>query len=228
MASLFGQDLEVAFHTPQDGSFRGELVDTRMTGTTTTVVVEFAEDGPDLPAGERATVVFTGRSLKNPLQAAGHVVACHRNDRGAVRYTVRCEGATGASLGPIVCRRGAPRVRPEAEPPVTVRARPVGATAAVEVELRDVSITGLSLFVPPEAEGILASAWKLELTLELAPDQPCSLVGYVRYRRPAGRFVHYGLEFDRAATPNFDAQREAVVAFVMGRLQRRSGDRSAG
>ena len=86
--------------------------------------------------------------------------------------------------------------------------------------LHDISATGVSVLVSPEAERVVFEAWEFRLTFHL-PDVTGSfdLHGHVRFRKPRLDVpaIFYGVEFDRELSPDFDRQQKRIHAFVMRR-----------
>ncbi|MEM7309778.1 MAG: PilZ domain-containing protein [Planctomycetota bacterium] len=220
MKNPFGPGLQVALHTSRDGAFFGRFYATRVAGQRTCLVLDFDPDRrPEVEIGDTTQVVLTGGAVSKPLRAVGRVI--HLEDYGGdVRVILLLGGeGRGVPLRPIETRRNNLRVSGADEAPVVVIARRIGEERGVKVKLHDLSWTGLSILVPLAQEGHLADAWAVEVELTL-PGEPegSRLVGNVCYRRPAGREIHYGIEFDADATEEFEREIERVGAFVRRRI----------
>lgn len=207
---------------PVEGrAVHGHLVDMSATGAGVGIA---AAEGPRLTQGERVVLVIGAHQLDPPVTASA--VTLHQEEQGEELHVglrfVDPEALMASLSGTfrtLFNARQAPRVRAEPDAPITVAVRlPVeggGVAEPMDAEIDDISATGLSLELPVEAAESVAEGAILHLVVRL-PGQEVELPlsGIVRDRIPLGDRWRLGVEFDPAATPDFEAQQAGIVAYV--------------
>ena len=213
-------DVLVHLKTGQAWSVHGQVID----GSAGTAVAEFPRrESPTVPVGEYVELVFWGTPLSEPVPMRAQVTDCsQQGDR--YRYRFQFEpGAVDALLSGALDRRRATRIQPDQSTPVRVLVQ--GSRQSVEGVLRDISEAGAGILICREDEAALFDAWILTLVLRLSEvEEPLVLIGDVRYRRLQGSQLHYGIEFDKLSTEDFDVQRERIRAFIERRQAQSSED----
>lgn len=214
---------------PRHAGVRGRLLSAATALEDGRVDVVFEGAGvPLLALGEEVEVELFGSALGRSLTSVARVLE-HRAGVGRATYALELPDACHAALEGLLERRSGARARPAVVAPIeAVLSAPDGSLAR-EVLVKDLSVTGASLYlVPPEQLELLAHAGlRLSLCLPGDPsriDLRCALV----WRRRAGSQVLYGLSLDAAATPDFRTARARLAEWVALRCAGDSGRAQAG
>lgn len=195
------------------------------------------EAGPALAIGQPVTLTFTGAHLPDPLQVHAKVVACSfQHGRCGVEF-VGSEGLH-KRLSPkaysLFNRRAAYRVKlsPAELAVVAIKllkvdwipsSRPSaqGPPPANEYvgQLKDISATGIAIWVDLKVSAILKFSQLLEISFGLPPSSEplLRLTCWVRHSQAQGELVCYGLEFDRVRSKHFQRQQDKIAEYVMRR-----------
>ena len=115
-------------------------------------------------------------------------------------------------------RRGAYRVAPAADSPVTLALNTADGSWSHTDKASDLSASGVGVLVDEATAKQMETAHELTLSLSLpGAHAPLHFVSHVRrvIAKDAGHLV--GLDFDPVNTDNFDALAERVVDYIMRR-----------
>lgn len=206
----------------QERTFQGVLDQANLVGGKVEVTADFPRmECPVLPIAAEAAVGFTGPYLAAPVWAPG-IVTYRREEQFRHRYKFRFEDADQQLLLPVVNCRRAQRVRPDPNRPIPVGIKPLEAQLPFQGVMNDISATGVSILVPLEGEAKLFSAWAVEIAFRLpGVDGLLQFAANVCYRRLAGEYIYYGIDFDPKNTAEFEAKHTKVNAFVNSGLAQR-------
>ena len=223
MAGSPFEDASVLLETPRGESFKGRALDVRSEEKEVLLLAEFpTHPTPLLQLGERARLSLTGEGLKTLIRVEGSVVFRRDEDEGR-SYHFSLDAETGGRVGLLVNRRAAIRVKPTAAKPVVAMVNVALDEPPVEVVLRDLSTTGVSLVIRRQLEARLFSLSKVRITLQL-PDEknPIAMIGCIRNRRLLDASLVYGIEFEKEDSTDFLMRQDQILRFVLNRYSENS------
>lgn len=200
-------DLRVHLRGPDRERFEGLCTDLDSNEHDVHASVVFAgSPAPVLTVGKTAQLSFRGGGLLASIDAEALAVS-RNDDQVRRRYSFTLLDVPKELLFVLANRRDAPRVRP-GEEGLRVRLLHVGGLGG-EVELHDMSASGLSVLLRPAVEERLSNTTQIQLELTLPEaDSALHLHATIRNRRLCGASILYGLQFDRR-TPRFvEVQRQ--------------------
>jgi hypothetical protein len=207
-------------------AFTGVAIQT----THSEVLVEFKLD-PNLVfgIGEQVAVEFLESASKSVAPISGRVVY-RGEDEANARYRIQISEAHRGDLIRLLNQRGAYRLKNDSSRPVLVRLRIPGTDETLDVELQDLSRTGVSVLVLEARERDFAKSEVVRLSLRLEPGGPWHEVeGLVRYRMLQGSSVRYGIEFHHSGAAAGAAFESALAEHFLERerelLRRRKAAR---
>ena len=213
-------DLRVALLSPDGSPCSGRLLDISASGAG----VRFMAPGfPSLAVGQEVDLVFTSDKLTPPMTVAAKVQ--HRTEeQGARRFGFRFleTQALDTQLPPVMRelfnRRRSVRVAPDPRRPVRVELRTEPESPPLEVELVNVSETGVAISLEVGQDSRFANTTTLLVTLYL-PDsrRPVSLMGNIRYRQIVAERLQYGIDFDPEASRDFARKQATITKYVLKR-----------
>lgn len=175
------------------------------------IAVQF-EAFPPLRAGSRILLGLT-EGLLERLSLEAILIARRQLD-GRVRCLFDA-GPRRAAPG-SANTRGSVRIRPSPSAPARMRVENHDA----EFVVRDLSVGGLSLVLPKDAELPLAVGAVGSISLVLPGEPaPLDLVARVRNRRLFGGSILYGLQFEAGATPGFAYKETRLQRYLVRRQQ---------
>lgn len=194
------------------------------------------------PIARRVRFEFRPAKAEDVLTGAARPIE-HRFDESGDHYVLQVEDRFAAQVGEAL--RNARAFRVELGGRVSVRVRAEGAAEdedALEVSLKDISETGMSVLVDRAGEAHLAEAasqqgggdWRLHLEFRLPGNrETLEVTAAVRYRALSRASVRYGLEFQGEDEAGRVEQRARIADHLMrfqGEMLRRaqSGARRAG
>ncbi|MHC4129028.1 MAG: PilZ domain-containing protein [Planctomycetota bacterium] len=222
-------DLHVALLDPGGSPVTGLLLDVSGAGAG----IRFL--GPKLPSlavGQDVDLVFSSEKLAAPLTVPA-VVQHRTEEQSARRYGFRFleAQALDAILPPVMReffnRRRTVRVVPDPRRPVAVELRTEPEAAPWEVELVNLSETGVAISLRGDLDAKFADTTAVLVTLYLPGNRrPVSLMGDIRYRRLVQDRIHYGINFDPETSRDFARKQAAITKYVLKR-QLKSLRRSA-
>lgn len=191
----------------------GELQDLSVKGC----CASFPKSGlPALEAGQVARLEFRGLLLLEPLCAQAAVKSRTADGDRVLLALEFIDPESVQRNVPYVLlaefnRRTAPRVPIDDVVEVTVQSLGIEDPAL----LLEVSTGGVGLRISNELARQLTPGDRLELSFRL-PEHPegFHLLGMVRGLRPSGDWVGCSIQFDEAATADFERQREALERIV--------------
>jgi c-di-GMP-binding flagellar brake protein YcgR len=213
-------DLRVALIGPDGSPCWGRLLDVSASGAG---IRFLAPSFPNLAVGQDVDLVFTSEKLTTPMTIAAKVQ--HRTEeQGARRFGFRFleVQALDTQLTPVMReffnRRRSVRVVPDPRRPVKVELRSEPGAEPLEVELLNVSETGVAVSLEPGEDSRFAETTMLLVTLYL-PDsrRPVSLMGNIRYRRLLAEHLHYGIDFDPESSRDFARKQATLTKYVLKR-----------
>ncbi len=215
-------DLAVAVTVPNGSPIGGQLLDVSASGAG---VLFDTPNPPNLVVGQHIDLVFTSDTLKEPLQVAACVQ--HRAEdtkNGARRYGFRflepqqLDTRLPADARRLFNRRQEVRVTPDTFQPVRVTLQSSEDQPPVEVQLLNISLTGLGVSLEPTLESLFADSVQVSITIDLpGVRRPVGVVGHIRYRRLVGDRIHYGIEFDTELSPRFARTEDLLSKYVSRR-----------
>ncbi len=216
-------DLAVAVTVPNGSPVGGQLLDVSASGAG---VLFDTPNPPNLVVGQHIDLVFTSDTLKEPLQVAARVqYRAEDTKKDARRYGFRflepqqLDTRLPADARRLFNRRRAVRVVPDTFQPVRVTLQPGEDQLPVEVQLLNISVTGVGVSLQPAMESMFAERVQVSITVDLPGSRrPIRLVGHIRYRRLVGDRIHYGIEFDAGLSPGF-ARSEGLLGKYVSRRQ---------
>ncbi|MHC4968405.1 MAG: PilZ domain-containing protein [Planctomycetota bacterium] len=116
---------------------------------------------------------------------------------------------------------------PDPRRPVAVELRTEPEAAPWEVELVNLSETGVAISLRGDLDAKFADTTAVLVTLYLPGNRrPVSLMGDIRYRRLVQDRIHYGINFDPETSRDFARKQAAITKYVLKR-QLKSLRRSA-
>lgn len=221
------RDLKVKVQAAGRPAVQGEPVDLSLDG----IGVRFASPGaqgvqsPVIAVGEEVGLSLMLPPHQRPLQSNAKVVSrtegeSHR--RYGFQFTDRdqFQAQLSPALYGLFNRREAYRVRPDPQNPIEVGLEGLGGDVRFRAQLLDISVKGMAVAVPMEAEAALAGSDRIRVSASL-PDVAGTLswVAVIRDRMLVRDRIHYGVEFELEQAAASPGQRDAVMAFVMKRQQ---------
>lgn len=178
------------------------------------------------PEGQKVRLKILLNKLARPMNIVATAME-HMEREGRVACTFRFThmATVDRTLPPdiysVFNRRQMFRVRPDPKQPMMVKlsaAREGARTVEIEVQLTDVSGSGVGLFLGADVAGPFALSSLLELELELPGDeQPLRFSGRICYRLDLGRRWRLGIEFDARKTKHFHRKQQRIMLFIMQR-----------
>ena len=232
------EELIASCRVPSEGlqKIRCEVRRPRQDPVTATVVamtdvwvkLAFPPGGaPDLPLGFDVEVACAigGRVLERQASV------CGRADTETGRlYELRLlhSGSLRGEFGQLIIRhsnlRGAFRVRPDVESPISASVRAQGVSQGHRVEIEDISVTGLAGLVASTAETDLCPVTNVTLDLDLGEAGSATVEARIVGRELDGTGIRYRFAF-RDDDPSFERELDAVVTYVMSRQQHLASSR---
>ena len=213
-------DLHVALLRPDGSLVTGRLLDVSAAGAGVSFL---GPKFPSLAVGQEADLVFSSEKLAAPLTVSA-VVQHRTEEQSARRYGFRFleAQALDAILPPVMRelfnRRRTVRVVPDPRRPVAVELRTEPEAAPWEVELINISETGVAISLPADLDAKLADTTAVLVTLYLPGHRrPVSLMGDIRYRRLVLDRIHYGVNFDPEASRDFARKQAMITKYVLKR-----------
>lgn len=189
------------------------------------------ENAPALAVGRVVTLAFRSPRFAKPMDLKASVT--WREETELARgYGFRLEAGAELELSlqvlySLVNQRHAHRVRPRMTESIAVVLALPERDAAGETRrklrstksvLRDISVSGLSVTVPPDVEPAFSEVELLQVAVHMPHGaMPLPLMAWVRNRRLEEAGVTYGLEFDAERSEQFDARHKEIVDYVMRR-----------
>jgi len=209
--------LEVLLDTASGGRFQGAVTDAEVEDSTARIVAEFPlNGGPALMIGEGVSLTFPGLRAEEPFHAPAQVVT-RIEDRRRMRYRFEVGRTVGQVLSPLADWRFATRVQPFPKAPVMATIERIDQATRYNVEVVDISATGIALSVVRDYESHFYSTWKLRVGIQLPGREEFEMLGNVCYRRPADdNKVLYGVDFDSATTLDFNTKQGMIHEYVTG------------
>ncbi len=219
---FFSENMTVQLRMDSSKTATGRVLETRFQGEESAdVLAGFdPEECPPIPIGKTTAVLVSSGDQREPVEL--HARVTYRWEDGRVRqYRFAFEQEAAQSIRVLLNRRGAIRVPPEARAPVQVRLTTEDGRI-LEKEARDLSGTGLSVFIDEDDDELWLGERKLSVDV-LLPGQSESLrfVGAIRYRTLCGSMIQVGIQFDEDETVGFPGRQEQVLKYVMGRYAER-------
>lgn len=199
------------------------------------ITVHIAESGGQVAAiARRVRFDFQAKQGLAPLSGAARPIE-HRFDEAGDHYVLQVEERLASQVGEAL--RNARAFRVELGGRVPVKVRPAGSEdEAVEVLLKDISETGMSILVDRVGEARLAEAasqrgggpWLLNVEFRLPGNsESLEVIAAVRYRALSRASVRYGLEFQGQDESQRVEQRARIADHLMrfqGEMLRRARD----
>jgi len=187
------------------------------------IVCDGLRDAKDAP-GRRVTLELSGAGLKGPQSAPGHIQGVRTEDSSHHRVVVwvddpaDMERLMESGVKATFNRRGAFRVSPSQDEPVTVRLVLADGSWSHEDHACDLSATGLALMVDDAVAERLREASDLNVTVRL-PRSPRSMafLGHVRRLIPRDDKQLLGLDFDPDLSANYDTLAGHIISYIMRR-----------
>lgn len=176
-----------------------------------------ADEAPAMPiAAEVGVDLVSPDSGREGLRA--RVVARRQAQDGGVVYDFHL-GFEDLDFGHgVLNHRQDFRVFPDSRCALEVRVQGLPAGPIHRATLRDVSASGIGLWLMPGVEASLYGFDRLGLDFYLPGDPaPFELEGFVRHRTLTGCAISYGVALDAAARADFDQQRRRLVAYCRRR-----------
>jgi hypothetical protein len=175
--------------------------------------------------GARVTLEVSGPSIEGVQQAPGHIQGVRAEDYGHHRVSVWLDNGEDldrmvkAGVGASFNRRGAYRVSPAADAPVTVLMASTSGDFTHEDSVSDLSASGIGVLVDEATAKAIEGAFELTLAISLpqAGGSALNFTSHVRRVIPKGDVHLVGLDFDPTNTPNFDDRIEGVITYIMRR-----------
>lgn len=223
MASSPFDEATVQLETQRGEDFTGRALDVLSGEDEVLLIAKFAADpAPLLQLGEKARLSLTGEGLKTQLRVEGSVVYRRDDDEGR-SYHFSLDEETGSRVELLVNRRSSIRVRPTAAKPVVARVSVASDEPALEVVVRDLSTTGVSLVIRRPIEARLYSLSTLRISLHL-PDEKnaIAMIGRIRNRRLLDSSVVYGIEFEKESSVEYLVRQDQILRFVLNRYSEKS------
>ena len=225
-----GEVLEVQVKSPDGTIYQGEPLDISIDG----IGVRFScGEPPPLVVGHHVILSFMSPNFPKPVEVEAQIVD-RRESVGFSRYRFQYVDADELKrqlpkhVFKQFNRRQSYRVKPDPDKPVDVTLSPKESTQVICIDedvkphlgsgeqdiigrLLDISVCGAGVLVDQSAEAVFAAISQSTLSFTLPPSRNLIEVeAWIRYRRAAGKFVHYGLEF-------VDSDHHEIIDFVMRR-----------
>jgi PilZ domain len=203
--------MQVLLHTSEDELFHGRCTDLSSGREDLVAMVEFgSEQAPVIRLGERTSLLFRGGGLVSSVETEG-LALLRTDDQNRRCYAFRLDGVSKRSF-PLLGSRRSARVNPKTAKPVRVTVLELPGDVPPEVEVHDISATGLSILVEPRLENHLCKRVLLRLSVLLPGDvDVIELAAVIRYRRLFGAALLYGLEIDGHGPASAQAQDRFLV-----------------
>lgn len=135
--------------------------------------------------------------------------------------------ALGPTLHRLLNRRRSFRVTPDPEHPPALRLQVGESERELRAQLCDLSAEGASLAVETGLEELCHELDEVRLALELDAGEPLELRGRIQNRRVGHAGVLWGVAFDGARSPEFEASQARILQYVMRRKRAVLGRESA-
>ncbi len=179
----------------------------------------------DEALGARVTLEVPEVEVASELLAApGHIQGMRREDSGHQRVSVWLDDAddldrmVGAGVAANFNRRGAYRVSPAADAPVSLKVSTMDAAWSHEGHACDLSASGVGMLVDAEKAKAIEDAFELKLSIRLPRTRATiDMVSHVRRVIPKGGRHLVGFDFDPTNTLNFDNLIDEVIDYIMRR-----------
>lgn len=177
--------------------------------------------------GDQVELEFSSRDWRAPIEVLAQLRA--RHEQASIRdleFTFvdrkQVEEELLPRLRALLNRRGATRAAADPKHPVEVLLEERGSGRSVPGRLVEVSSTGLLMEAPlgGEAGFVDAKECLVSLCLPLQEAFGLSIVAHIRGRSLCSESIQLGLEFDGSLTPDFAAQRDKILEYVMLRQPR--------
>ncbi len=219
LPSAIQEELTIKITGNDDNLFYGLVVQSADDEKGVRIIADFpAASAPILTVGKRTKVEFGGGQLHEPLFADARVVF-RTGDVFRQRYQFLVPKEIKESLGVVINRRKAIRVRPRPEEPVQTTLFNVNEPVLHEAVLQDVSTTGACVLVTRDLEEDFYTAINVNLSFSFPEqEQPVEIIGRIRYRKLSGFVIRYGIEFDAKLNPNFEDTVDRIQSYVTKRL----------
>lgn len=210
--------LLVSIHPEGRLPLLGDVVDLSIYGASASCSVK----PPPLQLGERVRIRLSTRGGPRPIELDA-LVASRSDEQRVRRYGLQflersaLEEGLSRRMFQLFNRRGQVRIRMNGTP-AAVRSEGPGEPTTHAAVLHDLSVRGLGLQVPVEAEADLRGVRRLTVRFRLEEGgRPLQVVAAIRNRRTTPQGMIYGLEIDPVATRHHDDVQDLLMQFLRRR-----------
>jgi hypothetical protein len=174
--------------------------------------------------GLRVMLELSGAGIETPQTAPGHIQGVRSEDASHHRVVVWVDDDADlnrmmeSGITATFNRRGAFRVSPSHDEPVSVRLVLSDGSWSHEDHACDLSATGIALLVDNAIAERLDEANNLTVTVRLPRSpRPMTFMGHVRRLIPRGEQQLVGLDFDPGYTVDYDTLSGHITSYIMRR-----------
>ena len=220
-------DVDFEVMTCDGNAFSGEVVGATVEGTG---ALFYSETAPRLEIGEQTKLAFSAPELAERVEIDATVASCLVQStrwRYGFCFHQRAEAPTNAAaFYRIFNRRRTHRLMPQGEHLVTA-ALEVG-QSSLECLLRDISAIGAGIVSETKLSTQQADQELASLSFQL-PGSERTLRFRIRVCHHTAEHMldRYGVEFDPAATNDYESQRQEIMQYVMRSLLETNQDQVA-
>ncbi len=183
------------------------------------VAVTLPDDADHVLPGitEKVNLIFDGPHLPQPYECPAYTMY-RASLHGVARLRFGVSATAERSLRNLPFQRAAFRALLKTNDPTFAHVECAGDSGGLQAELHDVALGGLSFLVSRFEDPEFATDSDLSVSFSL-PQMSALLciTGTVRYSKPVGEKVQYGLRFDFEATEHAARMQDILFEYILSR-----------